>query len=346
MPRLSALVVVLLASQGMFADTPAEEQIRQWIRDLDHPRYRVRDVATLKLQQAGVPAVAALVGPAKHGNAEASDRAMKILGELAESKDEPTERAARNALRQLTSEPGSISSVARSILERRRNEYLARLEAYQASLTRHGDQLRSIQLEEVSEADILKLMPLLKEFPEIEELSARTKAFGDQAAKHLTLLPNLRDLNLFESSISDEGLKTIGKLQNLRSLPMGRTKITDAGLKHIAKLTELDYVGVRGNPITDEGVRNLKTLVNLSGMNLAETKVTDSGIAELKRFPKMRSLFLDNTAITDAALPELAKLKELEQATLMKTRTTFEGRSRLKEALPNLRITDEERDYP
>ena len=74
--------------------------------------------------------------------------------------------------------------------------------------------------------------------------------------------------------------------------------------------------------------------------------MTDAGVAELKAFPNLQMLYLNDTAITDRSIEALEKLADLEWVTLMKTQTTFEGRTKLREALKNVRVADEEKDYP
>ena len=342
MPRLFAVAAFLLAAAWATAGPPSEADIRQWVRDLDHPRYRVRDAASRALLNAGALAVNSLVIPAGSENAEVADRAIKILGELAESPDTATETAARDALRKLAGSPKQVSATAQAILNRKRHGYVSRLEALGAKVSFDGEGVDHVDLDAVKQ--MREAMALLKEFPEVTSLSASTKAFDNEAAKMLTALPNVRDLNLFQSAIGDEALKTIGTLRHLRRIPMGQTLVTDAGLKHITNLTDLEYVGLRGDDITDAGLKTLRPLKNLTGLNLGSTKVSDAGVAELMAFPNLQHLYLDHTATTDACLPTLTALTDLEMVTLIKTGVSLEGRAKLKVALPRLRIADENRD--
>jgi len=342
MARSVTIFVTLLSAPWANAAPPTTDDIRRWVHDLDDPRYRVRDAASKQLLAAGPPAVAALLNPAASADAEVADRAFKILAEMADSADGPTERVARDALRKLAVGSGRVSVTAAAVLIKRKHDYAGRLTALGARLEFEGDDVTDIDLDDVKE--MADATALLGEFPETKYLSASTKAFDDAAAKCLTLLPNLEAVNLFQASLGDEGLKTIATLKKLRRITMGQSNVTDAGLKTISGMTQLEYVGVRGNNVTDAGVKHLQPLKNLTGLYLGETKVTDAGVAELKAFAKLQQVYLHDTDITDACLPNLIGLKDLEMLTLQKTKITFEGRAKIKAALPALEITDEGRD--
>ena len=346
MTRLLAITVLCVACPAILAAPPTESEVRQWIRDLEDTRFRVRVTASIRLGELNSHAIPLLKEPALNGDLETSERTLKILGELADSKEKTTEAAARDVLREIAAGDSARANTARSILGKRRHECIRKMEEAGAVLQGEEGRVRRIYLDGVSVTEMGNLLPMLAEFPEAEYFSASTKAFDDRSAKSLASLPNLRDLNLFESSIGDEALKTIATLKKLRRLPMGKTKVTDEGLKRLSGLKEMDYIGVRGTAITDAGVKHLTCHTKLTGLHLAETAVTDAGVAELKAFPNLQMLYLNDTAITDRSIEALEKLADLEWVTLMKTQTTFEGRTKLREALKNVRVADEEKDYP
>ena len=62
-------------------------------------------------------------------------------------------------------------------------------------------------------------------------------------------------------------------------------------------------------------------------------------LPELKSLANLKSIGLANTAITDDSLKQLAGLHTLVVLDLSETRTTLEGRSRLRRSLPNCAIT-------
>lgn len=340
MRRLVVLSVLLFAPAVGRADPPTAEQIQGWIRDLDSPAYKTRDEAARHLRAAGAEAAPALAKAAKSRSTEVADRSLRLLGEMAEGNDAKAEAAARRQLRRLADGESRAAADARVLLNRKRHRILMQFLFAGVAYDEDRDGITRLDLD--TSNDVANVVPLLKEFPELETLSASTSRFTDAEARHLADLPNLRSLNLYRSSIGDEGLKHLTGLKNLRHVPMGETKVTDKGLKVISGMTQLEYVGVRGNNVTDAGLVHLRGLTNLTGLYLGETKVTDDGLKHLAPLTRLRDLYLHNTAVTDAGLDQLKDFKDLRYLSLKGTKTTEAGRARLKEALHDLRIPDVE----
>ena len=340
MRRPLAIAVVLLAATAGRAEPPTAEQIQGWIRDLDSPAFRTRDQAARQLRLAGPAAAPALAKAAKTGSAEVADRALRLLGDMADGPDPRAEAAARRQLRRLADGESRAAADARGILHRKRNRLLATFLLSGVAYDEHNGEITRVDLDNCT--DLPAILPLLKEFPEVEYVSISNHKFTSELAKHLGGLPNLRDLNLYRSSIGDDGLKHLTGLKNLRRIPMGETKVTDQGLKVISGMTQLEYVGVRGNNVTDAGLVHLKGLTNLTGLYLGETKVTDAGLKHIAGLTRLRTLYMDQMNVTDAGLEHLYGLTDLRQLYLSKTKTTAAGRARLKEALPDLSISDDD----
>ena len=337
--RLLATIGLLVATSAAPSQPPPKaDPIREWIADLDHPRYRLRDRASTRLAAAGVDAVKPLAQVVRKGSPEAADRALKILGDMADGPDPKAEAAARKELRKIADLDHQAAGDARAILARRRNSILATFQEANVRVRETRGGLTDFDLDDVTDLD--KVLPLLKEFPEIESISLSNSRFTGKHAEHLAELKNLQEANLFQSKIDDAGLKHLVGLKFLRRIPMGHSLVTDEGLKTIGTMTQLEYVGVRGNKVTDAGLVHLKNLSNLTGLYLGETAVTDDGLKHLAAFPKLESLYLHTTGITDAGLEQLRGFKDLRYLDLANTKTTEEGRRRLLEGLPEVRIRD------
>src|SRR4051794_39332532 len=110
MRRLPALAVLLLAAAAGRADPPSAEQIQIWVRDLDSSSFRTRETAAKQLSQAGADAAPALAKAAKAGSAEVSDRALRLLGEMAEGNDAKAGAAARRQLRRLADSESRVAA--------------------------------------------------------------------------------------------------------------------------------------------------------------------------------------------------------------------------------------------
>jgi len=95
-----------------------EREIDELIQQLDSPRFAVRNQAASKLKNAGNRAIPALQKTALKGEAEPSNRALKILGQhLEDQEDDNLNKAAKIALENIASDGAeSSSSIARRIL--------------------------------------------------------------------------------------------------------------------------------------------------------------------------------------------------------------------------------------
>ena len=316
--------------------TPTSEEIRHAIRDLDDPQFKVRSNAARKILAAGKVAIDPLVKAAEAGSLGTADRAVKILEELAFKGGEDTMPAAREALHRLAKSKTQVREQAREILKRYRGLVMDQMQKAGASFQFGDDKVRAVYLDSVD--NLKAVLPLLREIPELEEISLSTKKFGDAEMKYLLPLENLKWINLYQSNIGNESLKLLKNFKKLESVPMGSTNITDDGLKHLSELTQLDYLGLRANNITDAGLVHLKKLTNLTGLTLQETKVTDAGLAHLKEMIKLDHLRLQSTAITDAGLEKLYPLKSLRRIDLQGTKVTAKGVENLRKAIPEAAV--------
>ncbi len=312
--------------------SPTSEEIHYAIRDLDDPQFKVRTTAARKLIAAGKNAIEPLVKAAQNGSIVTADRAVTILEELAFKGGEETMAAARDALHRLAKSKTQAREQAREILSRHRSKIIDQMQKAGARFQLDDARVRAIYLDSVE--DFKSALPLLREFPELEEVSVSTKKFGDAEMKFLLPLENLKWINLFQSNIGDESLKLLKNFKKLESVPMGSTNITDEGLKHLADLTNLDYLGLRANNVTDAGLVHLKKLTNLTGLTLQETKVTDAGLVHLKEMKKLDHIRLQSTAITDAGVEKLYPLKSLRRVDLEGTKVTAKGVENLRKAIP------------
>lgn len=335
-----ACLLVLVAWQfALAAPAPTKatsEEIRLAIRDLDDEQFKVRTVAARKLIAAGKSAIEPLVQAADAASIATADRAVKILEELAFKAGEETAAPARTALHRLAKSKSQVREQAREILKRYRGAVMDQMQKAGAAFQLDDEKVRAIYLDNVE--DLKPILPLLREFPELEEISASTKKFGDAEFKHLLPLNNLKWINLFESNIGDESLKLLKSFPNLESIPMGKTRVTDEGMKYVGELKGLDYLGLRGNNITNAGLVHLQKLTNLTGLTLQETKVTDAGLIHLKDMTRLDHLRLQSTAISDDGLKQLYPLKSLRRVELEATKVTAKGVEDLRKAIPEAAI--------
>jgi uncharacterized protein (TIGR03067 family) len=83
----------------------------------------------------------------------------------------------------------------------------------------------------------------------------------------------------------------------------------------------------------------ITALSSVTGLHLNGSKVTDAGLAALEGINNIGHINLERTAITDAGLTHLRNMTHLGLLIVTDTRTTEAGVARLKQSLPQLRVT-------
>ena len=137
------------------------------------------------------------------------------------------------------------------------------------------------------------------------------------------------------------GKVTVDKNKVVVKVHLIGTKVTDAGLVHLKGLTKLTTLNLShfNSEVTDAGLVHLKRLTKLEDLSLNGTKVTDAGLVHLKEMTKLERLYLGGTKVTDAGLVHLIGLTKLYHLDLAETKATAAGVKKLKQALPNCKIT-------
>ena len=123
------------------------------------------------------------------------------------------------------------------------------------------------------------------------------------------------------------GKATVDKNKAVVRVNFYGTKVTDAGLVHLKGLTNLTWLEV-----SRDGEKLRERL-------LSNTKVTDAGLAHLKGLNNLTGLLLAGTKVTDAGLAHLKGLTKLKRLGLWDTKVTDAGKKKLKQALPNCKIS-------
>lgn len=129
----------------------------------------------------------------------------------------------------------------------------------------------------------------------------------------LPFMNRIQYLGLRGPDAPEDLLSEVGSLRYVETLDLGGTAVTDTGLKYLSRMTSVERLAIWSSQVTDAG------LIHLKGMHLVE-------------------LHAANTQITDAGLGSLKDHSMLIYLSLTNTRTTPEGRARLRKALPRCRI--------
>ena len=121
----------------------------------------------------------------------------------------------------------------------------------------------------------------------------------------------------------------------------------EVGFTHLQRLNGLRVLIVRDVEVSDAALAKAAAIKGLERLHLdvicGPGSVTDAGLVHLSALSARKSLSLSLTLhgerITDATLVRLQALPGLYQLTLMNTRVTPEGLTRLKQALPGLTVS-------
>ena len=96
-------------------------------------------------------------------------------------------------------------------------------------------------------------------------------------------------------------------------------------------------------PFTDEELANVIDQLNaftlLTGLYLDGSDITNDGLPHLSRVRNLQRLGLARTAVTDRGLAHLEGLRDLRELELSRHYISAEGVGRLRQALPNCKIT-------
>ena len=168
-------------------------------------------------------------------------------------------------------------------------------------------------------------LPILRDLPDLIELSIIDGQVTDRGMATIAQLPKLTNLSLLHLPINDAGVAQIAKLSRLKQLMLTGGKISDEGIAELARLSDLEELNLAGAEMTDAGSHSLKGLTRLQFLSLSGTKLTDGGLANLVDLTELTHLRLTGTKITDAGLVHLQRLTKLKTLSIGDTLVTSDG---------------------
>ncbi|MCA9025241.1 MAG: hypothetical protein KDA86_08525 [Planctomycetaceae bacterium] len=217
------------------------------------------------------------------------------------------------------------------------------LTSYQIGLIGGYSSLRSLSLEEVTDADIRRLSGL----DDLESLQLYGSPITDDACGVLAGLPKLRSLTITASDpahqpaqITDAGIAKLADLVYLERLWLQSSQVTDESLPSLGRLTLLQGLSLSDAQIKGNELQHLADLPNLLSLTLANCPLDANALTNLADAPILQGLELSNSPVTDEMLMSLVPISSLHVVLLNGTQVTREGCLRLLEARPDLIISD------
>jgi len=198
-------------------------------------------------------------------------------------------------------------------------------------------QLRTLYLDNTGVTDAG--LPALVALTQLRTLYLGNTGVTDAGLSALKTLTQLQYLYLNNTGVADAGLSALKTLTQLQYLNLNNTGVTDAGLSALKTLTQLQYLFLNNPGVTDAGLPALVALTQLQYLFLSNTGVTDAGLTALVALTQLQYLDLNNTGVTDAGLSALVALTQLQHLQLYNTGVTHAGVAKLKQTLPNLRVS-------
>jgi len=278
-PGLALIFAVAAATaigQGAAPDETATgkvsaEQIRAWVGDLDSGSFTLRETATQRLIEAGLPAIEPVVNAVTEGELEVVARGVHVLRELALSSELPAQDAALAALEKLaaarTTPAGRRAGKALSTLGAiRQQRALAELQSLGAKVY-----TPPLQIGRLIAYGILTV--------EIDE----TFKGGQPKLALLRWLPDVRQVAFVGPQVTDDWLTHLGTMENLQSIVIKRANVRGKGLVHLKNLRDLRQLCVVYSPIDDRSVDHLSALKSATALRLFGTEMTDAGAERLEK---------------------------------------------------------------
>ncbi len=192
--------------------------------------------------------------------------------------------------------------------------------------------LKSLYLEgEITDAMLLELGAL----PQLESIFLGSTQITDDGLRFLATCPRLQRLSMFQTVINGSGLSHLKHTPNLIDISVC-TKQGDV-LEHFAPLLDLVELVIRA-PITDEQLEQLPVLSKLRSLCLNGSQVRGPGIASLAKQPSLTSLAFRSALVEDSARIHIASLTSLRWVVLRESGMTEDGKARLRELRPDLKV--------
>jgi endoglucanase len=203
---------------------------------------------------------------------------------------------------------------------------------------------RALRLDntETNDADLEKIV---RDNPELVELTLGGTKITDAGLAHLIQLKKLRKIRISKTAVTDAGMTDLAKCEYLEDVDVSQTKIGDFGVWELRALPRVKNLNLYLTLVTDAGLDSFRrgehrSAAKIERLNLDKCPITDAGIPKLASLTKLAWIHLGGTAMTDAGLAELKKLEPIKEAIVTKTETTQEGIEKLRRDRPDMTVRD------
>lgn len=251
---------------------PTGEQLTSWVNDLNAAQFIVRETATLKLIDAGLPVIDKLVNALPQSSPEATARIIHILRRLALDDQWSVNDPALEALQKIAKQEGTAagrraSSTLLNLAEAREKRALEEIIKLGGAVThttaQFGLQFVQQKVLQIGEnwtgtANDLKRLKWINSVQAVELVDGKAR---DSWMPHLVGMNNLQTLMIKRAAISDKGMESVAQLPGLQYLDVKYVPITNASLVHLQNLPKIQVVKLYGTNVTKEAAEKLQTVL-------------------------------------------------------------------------------------
>ena len=280
--RVAALTALLLVlggtvpsnaqeepSQRASSQTPTQEQIEAWVKELKDERFAVREAAENQLARNLTIILPTLIEIAKADGSGSPCGLLQFLGFVAQDAWSDQGKLAYECLGQIAKE----RTTQRAILAQRIIQSIS-------------VSMREQTLERLERVGVLcqdRELSVLTQVRQVKNALVIDQEFrGTQ--EDIDLLPWLFDIQFVKlegPAISPEILQAVVKLPQLRSLQIVETKLTSKDLRPLLAASDMDLLEILYSPVDDQCIEILQDVPIFGDLQLFGTELSPKGATEL-----------------------------------------------------------------
>jgi hypothetical protein len=280
--RVAALTALLLVlggtvpsnaqeepSQRASSQTPTQEQIEAWVKELKDERFAVREAAENQLARNLTIILPTLIEIAKADGSGSPCGLLQFLGFVAQDAWSDQGKLAYEGLGQIAKE----RTTQRAILAQRIIQSIS-------------VSMREQTLERLERVGVLcqdRELSVLTQVRQVKNALVIDQEFrGTQ--EDIDLLPWLFDIQFVKlegPAISPEILQAVVKLPQLRSLQIVETKLTSKDLRPLLAASDMDLLEILYSPVDDQCIEILQDVPIFGDLQLFGTELSAKGATEL-----------------------------------------------------------------
>ena len=280
--RVAALTALLLVlgrtvpsnaqeepSQRASSQTPTQEQIEAWVKELKDERFAVREAAENQLARNLTIILPTLIEIAKADGSGSPCGLLQFLGFVAQDAWSDQGKLAYACLGQIAKE----RTTQRAILAQRIIQSIS-------------VSMREQTLERLERVGVLcqdRELSVLTQVRQVKNALVIDQEFrGTQ--EDIDLLPWLFDIQFVKlegPAISPEILQAVVKLPQLRSLQIVETKLTSKDLRPLLAASDMDLLEILYSPVDDQCIEILQDVPIFGDLQLFGTELSAKGATEL-----------------------------------------------------------------